>query len=69
MNHDYAHCADFTEKCPRSCFRAQLARDLKENSWQYVGMLFTYANFKGSDECPMPKPTIIIDEFVGEERM
>ena len=29
MNHDYAHCADFTEDCPKKCFRAQLVRDLQ----------------------------------------
>ena len=52
MNHDYAHCADFTEKCPRDCFRAQLERDLKKNRPAYIGMTFSYAMLKGTAECP-----------------
>lgn len=54
MNHDYAHCADFTDKCPKKCFRAQLVRDLKK-----YGKLAPYAinfpiswqHFKGTEEC------------------
>ena len=54
MNHDYAHCADFKDDCPKKCFRAQLVRDL-----QRYGKLAPYAiNFpvswmhlKGTDEC------------------
>ena len=54
MNHDHAHCADFTEKCPKKCFRAQLVRDL-----QKYGKLAPYAinfpiswqHFEGTKEC------------------
>lgn len=52
MNHDYAHCSDFTEKCPKECFRAMLARDLKNNFPAYIGMTFSYMMFKGTEECP-----------------
>lgn len=31
MNHDYAHCLDFTKDCPKSCFRAELVRDLEKH--------------------------------------
>ena len=51
MNHDYAHCADFTEKCPRSCFRAQLARDLKQNAMQYIGIPMSYIHFREEGLC------------------
>lgn len=51
MNHDYAHCADFTQKCPRSCFRAQLERDLKWNSHLYVGMPISYVHFRQAGMC------------------
>lgn len=57
MNHDYTHCLDFTEKCPKKCFRAQLERDLRNNAKDYAGMCFSYAHFyarlKGSRECCM----------------
>lgn len=29
MNHDYTHCSDYCEKCPKTCFRAELGADLK----------------------------------------
>lgn len=47
MNHDYAHCADFTEKCPKSCFRAQLVRDLK------AGVPVSFMHLKDTSECPL----------------
>lgn len=34
MNHDYTHCGDYNpDKCPKDCFRAQLAEDLKNYNW------------------------------------
>lgn len=53
MNHDYAHCADFTEKCPRQCFRAKLQRDLKKNYADYIGIPISYVHFRESNMCQM----------------
>ena len=53
MNHDYAHCADFTTKCPKNCFRAKLERDLRTNHFTYGGMLISYVHFKESGMCQM----------------
>ena len=50
MNHDYAHCLDFKESCPKSCFRAQLLRDLKDNP-RLVGIPLTYMHFADTEEC------------------
>lgn len=49
MNHDATHCANYTKGCPKTCYRAQLTKELKEivyplpTSWAY---------FKGTKECP-----------------
>ena len=45
MNHDYAHCIDFTKDCPKDCFRAQLVRDLKP------GLIVSFMSLKDTDEC------------------
>ena len=45
MNHDYAHCADYTEDCPKECFRAELVRDL------CVGKIVSWMHLKETDEC------------------
>lgn len=47
MNHDYEHCADYDNKCPKKCFRGQLVRDLKHYPWLRVAWM----NFKGTEEC------------------
>lgn len=51
MNHDYAHCFDYTSSCPKTCFRGELVRDLKKRPdlWD---IHFTYASFKYTKECP-----------------
>ena len=54
MNHDYAHCLDYQKDCPKTCFRAQLCRDL-ESRRDLWGIPMTYMHFKGSDECCKPK--------------
>lgn len=46
MNHDYAHCADYTDRCPRKCFRGELVRDLENYKYPVSWM-----NLKGSEEC------------------
>ena len=50
MNHDYAHCADYTECCPKDCFRAQLTKDLK-NRVDLRGLPFSWMHFNGTEEC------------------
>lgn len=48
MNHDYAHCADFEDDCPKECFRARLARDLENvPTWYPV----SWMHLKGTEEC------------------
>lgn len=49
MNHDYAHCMDFTDDCPKDCFRAQLARDL--DNIIPIPYRITWMHLKGSSEC------------------
>ena len=50
MNHDYAHCADFTDDCPEECFRAQLTRDLKKRI-DLLGLPFSWMHFRSTSEC------------------
>jgi hypothetical protein len=47
MNHDYAHCIDCTDDCPKDCFRAQLVRDLDKVPISRV----SWMSFKGTEEC------------------
>ena len=59
MNHDYTHCADFTEYCPRGCFRAQLVRDLQRfGKLAPYGINFpiSWTHFKGTEECKKKEP-------------
>ena len=54
MNHDYAHCIDYTEKCPKKCFRAQLVRDLERfgKLWPYgVNYPISWMHLEGTEEC------------------
>ena len=54
MNHDYAHCADFTDDCPQDCFRAQLVRDLENIPiWYRV----SWMHLKDTDECKKKEVT------------
>ena len=48
MNHDYTHCLDASEDCPKECFRYQLVDDLKHANER---MLISWANLKGTAEC------------------
>ena len=52
MNHDFTHCAEYSNVCPKTCFRAQLTEDLK-NRPDLFGLNFSYAYFRGTDECPL----------------
>ena len=54
MNHvGYTHCSDYTSNCPKECFRAELTRDLFDNSTLDMArlLLYSWAYFKGTDEC------------------
>lgn len=53
MNHDYAHCSDFAKKCPKKCFRAQLVRDLEQQT--PYPLRVSYIAFGQTDECPKRK--------------
>lgn len=57
MNHDNAHCADYTKDCPRSCYRGALVRDLREMDYRIP---VSWMNFKGTSECVIGK--ILEDE-------
>lgn len=48
MNHDYAHCLDFCDDCPKACFRAKLSRDLENIPIWYP---VSWMHFKGTEEC------------------
>lgn len=52
MNHDYAHCIDFKDDCPRECLRAQLVRDLEKN---FPDMEVSWVSFKDTHECEFKK--------------
>lgn len=53
MNHDYAHCGNFDEKkCPKSCFRGQLVKDLRENK-AVIGIPVSFSYFYGTEECSL----------------
>lgn len=52
MNHDYTHCLDYEpDKCPLSCFRAEVTRDLEKRKYEFIGVPISWAHFKGTKEC------------------
>ena len=53
MNHDnYAHCIDFTDNCPKDCFRAQLVRDLNDHRDKYPPTYpVSWMHLLGTNEC------------------
>lgn len=59
MNHDYAHCLDFDETCPKKCFRAQLVREIRENP--AIAPRTSWMRLKGTEEC-MRGENRVIDE-------
>ena len=46
MDHDYAHCTDYSDRCPKKCFRGELVRDLENYKYPV-----SWVNFKGTEEC------------------
>lgn len=57
MNHDYAHCLDYTTDCPKECFRAQLQRDLEGRRSVFIGVPLAYSHLGGTVECKLAKDT------------
>lgn len=52
MNHDYAHCMDYSPDCPKDCFRGKLIRDLRENNTiTLIGVPIAWSHLEGTDEC------------------
>ena len=56
MNHDYAHCMDHRDDCPKDCFRAKLKKKKKKRI-DLLGMPFTWMHFKGTKECKRKEVT------------
>lgn len=50
MNHDYVHCLNFRDDCPKECFRAQLMRDLMKRP-HHQQIATSWANLKNTEEC------------------
>lgn len=53
MNHDYAHCLDWSKDCPKTCFRAKLTEDLTkpETQWILLSVPISWVHFKGTIHC------------------
>lgn len=56
MNHDATHCLDYTSKCPKDCYRAQLTEELKHRNDLYY-LPISWAHFGETKECPRRKET------------
>lgn len=53
LNHDYTHCLDWTEDCPKGCLRAELTADLQKPdvASKLVGIPLSWSHYKGTAEC------------------
>lgn len=51
MNHDATHCNNYSKDCPATCYRARLTKELYDNADKFKGMLFSFADLRGTDEC------------------
>lgn len=47
LNHENTHCADYSEDCPKECYRGRLVRDLAGVPVNKVRWAF----LKGTEEC------------------
>lgn len=63
MNHDVAHCLDYTKRCPSKCPKVELERDLRRYPALYLGQNFDYMHFSGTAICERKKE--VSDEQVG----
>ena len=53
MRHDYVHCLDYRDSCPRSCFRGKLVREVRQYG-EYARSAFghiVWGHLKGTEEC------------------
>jgi len=53
---DYTYCSDWRETCPKSCFRAEITDNMRPLK---VGEEYSFAHFKGTDECVLTHGDII----------
>lgn len=51
MNHDAIHCMDYTEKCPKDCYRAMLTKELYDRWTERFWGFISWCHFEGTDEC------------------
>ena len=51
MNHDYAHCIDYNNDCPKDCKRAQLTEEALEQNYTIVD----WSHCKGTDGCKLER--------------
>lgn len=51
MNHDYEHCADYTDACPKKCFRAKLTKEILTNPTLVQNWCVSWMHLKGTGEC------------------
>ena len=49
MNHDATHCGNYSEECPKDCYRAQLTEELQQIKYPWPE---SFALFKNTDICP-----------------
>lgn len=49
MDHDYAHCLDYRDDCPKECFRGELVRDLMTNP--NAPRINTWSHLRETDIC------------------
>ena len=48
MNHDAAHCIDYENSCPKSCYRGQLTKELYEKEYR---LPVSWMHLYGTEEC------------------
>ena len=51
MNHDRVHCANYSDDCPKGCFRGELVRDLKRMHKDRWDSSASFADLEGTDGC------------------
>lgn len=49
MNHDNAHCLDYTSECPTTCYRAKLTQELKDNP--SIARFVSWMHLLGTEDC------------------
>ncbi len=61
MNHDATHCLDCKSDCPKSCFRAQLTRELEKIVYT---LPVSWSHFYGTKECEKRDGTMMTDNEI-----